>query len=335
MTKSSFNKIKHLYPYKTTHMRSHFLLLAGLAVSGSLSAQNDIDAAAREKAAEEAAKRAEATHEGWKTGGVFQLNMTQVYLSNWAAGGFSSVSGIAMFNGTANWKSGKKAWDNSLVLAFGGQDVHNGTGPQKTDDRIELNSKYGYELQKAWYLAALAQFRTQFTEGFNENGERISNLLAPAYALVGLGIDYKPNDKLSIYISPATARLVVVTDKTLWGGSTDPDLRVYGVLNGETTALEAGGYVRFQYTTPLAENISFMTRGDLFSNYLREPGNIDVTWETLWTFKVNNWFAATFNTLLIYDHDTNLPKVNPEGLPYAGPATQFKQTLGLGLTFNL
>ena len=26
-----------------------------------------------------------------------------------------------------------------------------------------------------------------------------------------------------------------------------------------------------------------------------------MTWETLWTFKVNEWFAATLNTMLIYD----------------------------------
>lgn len=313
----------------------HYLLALSLSIPMGAMAQGDIDAEAREKAAAALAARAEADSiGGWKTEGVFQLNLTQVSLTNWAAGGFSSISGIAMFNGTANWRKDKRAWDNSLALAFGGQDQQDGP-TVKTDDRIELNSKYGYELSKAWYVAGLAQFRTQFTEGFNAEGTRISNLMAPGYALIGVGMDYKPNDKLSIYMSPATARLVIVTDERLWGGSDDPDLRVYGVLNGETTALEAGGYVRFQYQTPLAENITFMTRGDLFSNYLREPGNIDVTWETLWTFKVNNWFAATLNTLLIYDHDTKLPKVNAEGLPYAGPATQFKQTLGLGLTVKL
>lgn len=313
----------------------HYLLAIGLGLPFGASAQGDIDAEAREKAAAALAARAAADSvAGWKTEGIFQLNLTQVSLTNWAAGGFSSVSGIAMFNGTANWKKDKRAWDNSLALAFGGQDQQDGP-TVKTDDRIELNSKYGYELSKAWYVAGLAQFRTQFTEGFNAEGTRISNLMAPGYALIGVGMDYKPNDKLSIYMSPATARLVIVTDDRLWGGSDDPDLRVYGVLNGETTALEAGGYVRFQYQTPLAENITFLTRGDLFSNYLREPGNIDVTWETLWTFKVNEWFAATLNTLLIYDHDTKLPKVNAEGLPYAGPATQFKQTLGLGLTVKL
>lgn len=260
--------------------------------------------------------------------------MTQVSLTNWAAGGFSSISGIAQFNGTANWKKGRRAWDNSMALAFGGQQVED-ADPVKTDDRIELNSKFGYELNKAWYAAALAQFRTQFTEGFNAEGQRISNLMSPGYLLGGVGFDYKPNDKLTVFMSPVTARLVIVTDKLLFGDSTDPELRVYGVKNGSTTELELGGYIRFQYQTQLAENITFMTRGDIFSNYLRDPQNIDVTWETLWTFKVNKWFAATLNTLLIYDHDTNLPKRDAEGNAYVGPGTQFKQTLGLGITVKL
>jgi len=312
-------------------------ILFALALASAISAQNDIDTKAREaaSAALTAKTPADTTGKLWTKTGVFNINMTQVNLTNWAAGGFSSVSGIAMFNGTANWKKERKAWDNSLVLAFGGQHVHNGTDPQKTDDRIELNSKYGYELAKSWYLAGLFQFKTQFTEGFNADGVRISNLMAPSYTLLGLGIDHKPNDKFSAFFSPVTARIVTVTDKTLWGGSTDPELRVYGVKNGSTTELELGGYFRLQYTTELAKNITFMTRGDVFSNYLRNPQNMDVTWETLWTFKVKEWFAATLNTLLLYDHDTNLPKVDAEGIPYLGPATQFKETLGIGLSFKL
>lgn len=311
-------------------------LLACALLPATVRAQNDIDPKAREAAAAAAAARhvSDSLDGLWQRSGVFSLNMSQTSLSNWSAGGFSSVSGIAMFNGALNRKKGNKAWDNSLVLAFGGQQIEDGD-PVKTDDRIELNSKYGIQISDHWYLANVFQFKTQFTEGFDNSGTRISNLLAPGYALFGVGMDYKPNDKFSIFLSPATARLVIVTDERLFGGSDDPDLRVYGVLNGNTTEFELGGYIRFTYTTELAENITFMTRGDAFSNYLRNPQNIDVTWETLWTFKVNDWFAATVNTLLIYDHDTNLPKTDAEGNTYLGPATQFKETLALGLTVKL
>jgi len=312
-----------------------FMIMVGLTTG--LWAQNDIDPDARAAAAAVGADKAarDTMPDGWTSAGVFNINLTQVNLTNWAAGGYSSVSGIAMFNGMANWKKGRKAWDNSLVLAFGGQDVHNGSGPQKTDDRIELNSKYGYELAKALYFAGIFQFKTQFTEGFEEDRTRISNFLAPAYTLLGVGLDYKPNKNLSAFFSPATARLVIVNDKTLWGGSVDPELRVFGVKNFETTALEFGGYIRVQYQTELAKNITFLTRGDVFSNYLRNPQNMDVTWETLWTFKVNSWFAATLNTLLLYDHDTNLTRTNAEGINYTGPGVQFKETLGIGLSFKL
>lgn len=313
------------------------LLVASLGtVPLGSQAQNDIDVKAREQAAATATARhsSDSTDGKWKHAGVFGVNLTQTSLTNWAAGGFSSVSGVALFNGTANWKKGRKAWDNGLVLAFGGQQIED-ADPVKTDDRIELNSKYGYELSKAWYLAGLFQFKTQFTEGFDANGTRISNLLSPGYTLLGVGFDYKPNDKFSVFMSPAVARLVIVTDESLFGGSTDPDLRVYGVLNGNTTELELGGYIRAMYTTTLAENITFMTRGDLFSNYLRNPQNIDVNWETLFTFKVNSWFNATLSTMLIYDHDTDIARKDGDGNVTVGPATQFKQTLGLGLTFAL
>ncbi|HQY00433.1 MAG TPA: DUF3078 domain-containing protein [Flavobacteriales bacterium] len=318
-------------------MTRYVLSILASAAFLPLAAQNDVDTEDRDAsaAAMQAALPPDTIPNGWQRSGIFNINMTQVNLTNWAAGGFSSVSGIAMFNGTANWKKDRKAWDNSLILAFGGQHIHNGSSPQKTDDRIELNSKYGYELKKSLYLAGVFQFRSQFTEGFNADGDRISNFLAPGYALLGVGLDYRPSENFTVFFSPLTARMIIMNDKTLFGGSTDPDLRVYGVKNGSTTELEVGGYVRMQYKRELAKNITFLTRGDLFSNYLRNPQNIDVTWETLWTFKVNEWFAATLNTVLIYDHDTNLPKVNPEGLPYTGPATQFKQTLGIGLSFKL
>lgn len=318
-------------------MTRYVLSILASAALLPLAAQNDVDTEDRDAsaAAMQAALPPDTIPNGWQRSGIFNINMTQVNLTNWAAGGFSSVSGIAMFNGTADWKKDRKAWDNSLILAFGGQHIHNGSSPQKTDDRIELNSKYGYELKKSLYLAGVFQFRSQFTEGFNADGDRISNFLAPGYALLGVGLDYRPSENFTVFFSPLTARMIIMNDKTLFGGSTDPDLRVYGVKNGSTTELEVGGYVRMQFKRELAKNITFLTRGDLFSNYLRNPQNIDVTWETLWTFKVNEWFAATLNTVLIYDHDTNLPKVNPEGLPYTGPATQFKQTLGIGLSFKL
>jgi hypothetical protein len=55
----------------------------------------------------------------------------------------------------------------------------------------------------------------------------------------------------------------------------------------------------------------------------------------LFTFKVNSWFAATLNTVLLYDDDTKFLQTGEDGLPYLAPRTQFKETLGIGISIKL
>lgn len=327
----------------TMHLKMTRLLLAiPLLMASAVHAQEDKaqrDAAA---SAMQAKTAADTTGKLWTKGGTVQLNMSQVSLTNWTAGGFSSVSGIAMFNGYANRKKGRHAWDNSAALAYGllAQDGHDAV---KTDDRIELNTKYGYELKKAWYLAALAQFKTQFTEGKDAaTGARISDFMAPGYLLLGVGADYKPNDHFSAFISPATARFTFVGNQALADAGAfgvDPatyDAQGAKLTNGASSLFEFGGYVKLMYTHDLAKNINFLTRADAFSNYLKNPQNLVVNWETLFTFKVNSWFAATLNTLLIYDDKAQVMKQwEDTDQQYAGKGTQFKEAIGLGLTLKL
>lgn len=322
---------------KTTLLLT-FLLVFAIAAN----AQEDKTQRDAATAAMQAKAAADTTGKIWTKGGTFQLNMSQVSLTNWSAGGFSSISGIGQFNAFANRKKGRFAWDNSVALAYGllAQD---GQDAVKTDDRLELNTKYGYELKKAWYLAMLAQFKTQFTEGKDPaTGTRISDFMAPGYLILGLGIDYMPNDHFSAFISPATAKITFVNDKDL------ADAGAFGVApatyddlgaklsSGENNLFEFGGYVKLMYTHDLAKNINFLTRADFFSNYLKNPQNIDVNWETLFTFKVNDWFAATLSTLLIYDDDTQIMKPW-EDTPqqYVGKGTQFKEAIGLGISLKL
>ncbi len=324
--------------------RTSLLVAASLAV---LSSKAQDDKATRDSTASRLSTFSAADTSGkiWTKGGVMQLNLSQVSLTNWAAGGFNSIGGIAQVYAFANKHKNKHVWDNSLILAFGGQlQSEQGTSyadgfPVKTDDRIELNTKWGRELKKPWYASVMAQFKTQFTEGFDAEGTRISNLFAPAYVLTGVGLDYRPNDNFSFFISPATMKMTIVNDESLFAGL-EEDARVFGVKNGSTTEVELGAYARILYKADLAPNITFLTRAEFYSNYLRNPQNVDVNWETLWTFKVNDWFAATLSTNLIYDHDIDVPKLVTDeatGLkvPAPGPGTQFKQTLGIGLTWKI
>src|SRR5882757_6084519 len=127
----------------------------------------------------------------WKTGGLYNLNFNQAALSNWAAGGDNSALSLStLLSVYAFYKDGKRSWDNSLDLAYG---IVNTTslGTRKSDDRIDLVSKYGYDLGKKWYLTSLFNFRTQFAPGYNYPDTKTkvltSTFLAPAYILLSLG----------------------------------------------------------------------------------------------------------------------------------------------------
>src|SRR6188508_296834 len=90
----------------------------------------------------------------WKFGSFTGINFNQVGLTNWAAGGVNSVSLAGLFNGYANYKKGNITWDNSLELGYG--TLKSGDNPfRKSDDKIDLNSKFGTLAKGKFYYSAM------------------------------------------------------------------------------------------------------------------------------------------------------------------------------------
>ena len=75
---------------------------------------------------------------------------------------------------------------------------------------------------------------------------------------------------------------------------------------------------------------------DIFSNYLNNPQNIDINWETLTNIKINKYFTALISTTLIYDDDIDIyiDNNNDGIIDEIGPRIQFKEIFGLGLAFT-
>jgi hypothetical protein len=280
------------------------------------------------------------TTQGWKKGGVFAVNLAQTSLTNWAAGGQNSVAVNSIFSIFANLKKGKSRWDNSLDLGYGILKQGKGSSPRKTDDKIDFLSKYGREAFKNVFYAALLNFKTQMTPGYNypDVDNKISDLFAPAYLLIALGMDYKPNAYFSAFVAPLTAKFTFVNDKILSAAG------AFGVTPGETVKSEMGGYVRVIYTkndfkNDFMKNVSFTTKIDLFSNYADKPQNIDINWETLIAMKVNKFISASINTQLIYDDNIKVPfdKNGINGIEAGesvGSKVQFKEILGVGFSYK-
>lgn len=281
----------------------------------------------------------------WKTGGNIGIQLNQAAYSNWQAGGVNSIATNSLLTLFANYKKGDWAWDNLLQLAYGlsFQD----TLFNKTDDRIELQSRVDRKLNKNWNMSAMLNFRTQFTNGYANPGEtgdenRISTILAPAYTLTGLGLTYKPNDKFNIFISPVTSKWTLVTDQRLANaGAFGVDAAVREgdsatgaiITEGKTSRWEVGGYLNLSYKTNLMENVDLQARLDLYSNYL--DGNyefVDVNGELILFMKVNKYITANLTLNMIYDHDVSFD-TNDDGA-LNGPRTQFKEVLGVGFAYK-
>jgi hypothetical protein len=282
--------------------------------------------------------------EGWKRGGIITLNVSQTSLTNWAAGGQNAFSANGLISLFANYKKGKSLWSNSLDVGYGTLKQGKDENFIKTDDKIDLLSKYGRKAAEHWYYATLFNFKTQITAGYNypNDSVKISALFAPAYILGSLGMDYKPNDDFNVYISPTTCKITIVSDQDLANqGAFGVAPAEYDDLNvliseGEKVRFELGGYLRLEYRKELMENVTVLTKLDLFSNYLDNPQNIDVGWETLITMKVNKYISATLTTHLIYDDDIDISvDKNDDGIAdEIGPRTQFKEVLGIGFSYN-
>ncbi|MBL6663781.1 MAG: DUF3078 domain-containing protein [Flavobacteriales bacterium] len=284
------------------------------------------------------------TKSDWELGGTSRLNFSQVALSNWSAGGQNSLTLNGLMSMHAHKSKGKGRWENFLEIGYG--TIKQGQSSWiKTDDRIDFTSKYNYEAKGKWYYAALLNFKTQLTDGYNypNDSVKISGLFSPAYFLESFGFEYKANDKFSCYIAPVTLKATIVGNQDLANlgafGVEAADVDTAGNIlrEGENTRTEFGGYIRIYFDTEVVENINLNTKLELFSNYLDKPQDIDVNWECLLSLKVNKFISATLSTQLIYDKDIDIATdSNNDGIiDTMEPKVQFKEVFGLGLTYTL
>lgn len=187
----------------------------------------------------------------WEESLKTNIKFGQTSLTNWAAGGDNTVTLQAFVDGNANYKRDKLFWNNRLQLDYGF--VYASSKPilQKSDDRIYLESKFGYKNanMKNFSLSVNYDFKSQFNTGYDyltpsvpsdkyqdaegnvpglnelphkdqislwKDARKIkSGFLAPAYTNLAVGIDVKPFKWLSLNIAPLTGGVVIVRDELL------------------------------------------------------------------------------------------------------------------------
>jgi hypothetical protein len=265
----------------------------------------------------------------WKISGQIGLAFSQVNLTNWAAGGQNSFSGNGLFRIVARYTRYKSSWDSYILTGYGL--IKQGSSKLiKNDDKLEFFTKYGYKTGKSWYFSGVLNFKSQFAPGYDNPQEaknKISDFFSPACLTTSIGMDYKPNDQFALFLSPLTSKLTFVREDSL--------KTAYGVSLDKNFRSEFGGFLKMIYKKDnLIKNVNLATTLDLFTNYLDHPERVDVSWELFIAMKVNKLLTVTLNTQLIYDYDIKFKEMDINGATVEKEKVQFKEILGLGLSYN-
>lgn len=265
----------------------------------------------------------------WTKGILTQVSFSQTALVNWTAGGNSNTTLNGYVDANANYAKNKFVWENRVqfgygfTYTFGDNEKH----PfRKSDDRLQLDSKMGHLISDRLYASGLFFFKTQISPGHNYGGDKkdmISNMLAPAYLNIGAGLDYKPFQCLSVYISPLTGSFVIVAPS-------DSAMRAsFGNKKDEAVRTQLGAQLKldFKYTY---QTFNISSQLSLFSNYLKNPQNIQVSWDLSASIQLIKYLTLTLRTNLIYDDNVKI--ANSAGEKCS--KVQFKEIGGVGFTYT-
>lgn len=311
-------------------------------------AQND-DAARSADLAKKAIK--DAKEDGWIRGGGFGLDLGQLLQINPKVGAGENRLGIGgAITYFAKYKKGLLSFDNigslNLSTVKLGTGIIAGTSSfakvkqpfQKSIDDLRFTSRLGYRTKadSKFSYAVDFGFLSQFTptyrgsdnknylKQFNTgsiNTSLVAKLFAPAYITLAPGIDYKPQENLSFFIAPFGYKSVIVADRDL------ARLNIHGnkwrsVNDFDLSDNQLGGLLKGIYTGKYANNkITHTSTLTLFSNYLRQPQNIDLDWINQFGFNIYKGFEISVWTDMFYDHDVKVQITDYSQLGGVKPTT--------------
>ncbi|MBQ8721509.1 MAG: DUF3078 domain-containing protein [Paludibacteraceae bacterium] len=337
------------------------LLLSIFALSALVASINAQDAAkaVAQSAQTEAAKIIETTkaeepekkESNWKISGIITFNASATGLVNWAAGGNNNINMVAAANVSFLYKNGPFAWDSNIDTDFGESYVENSNHAwQKTNDKLNISTKFGWEMAKSWYLTALGSFKTQYAFGYDYSQEElspISQIMTPSYTDLSVGIDWKPNSIFTVYVSPIAGRITTATNADLrakyFGADyVEKHLDPLTGLCDRNYQAEFGASLKAGVNYDKIENLKIISTVTVFTPYSAKP-HVDLDWDFSISYQFLKVLNVSLGTQLKYydrvlfdkvDPETKAPILNTDGTVAQGPRVQFKTILGLGIGYS-
>jgi len=276
-------------------------------------------------------------HIPWTFDGDGTIGFTQTYLENWKKGGKSALSLLMVLKASANYSSqdNKIKWENSGEIRNGWIRPGDANSElQKNDDKFEITSRFGVSAFKRWYYGAELNYNTQFFRGYkyptSSNPEPFSAFMAPARAFFKLGLDYKPNEDFSLFLSPLTIKNVYIRDTTLI------DQTKFGVAANKKSFWEPGLNADVKWKKALTPDITYETKYKMFINYKQPFKKFDINWENLLVMRLTDYINMRMMLHLIYDDDVLFPVYDDNDVQTGEkPRLQIKEFITVGFSYKI
>lgn len=257
----------------------------------------------------------------WRKELNVSLQITQNYATeNWYQGAANSFAMLASAKGKLSYKKDNYSWENVGEWRAG---VNTVSGDSlrivnTTDDLFRLNSKFGYQLHKQWYLSTNVEFRTNLMNNWRKNKyELASAFMTPIRFTWGVGIDYKPIKGLDVNISPGTFKMV-------YAMNADPaqvNVTDYGIEQGKNIMSEFGSSVRVDWKWRPLREIIVETNFYFFTNYKRIETELEVDVD----FVINRYLSAKLMLHPRYDSTVEISENRKTKI-------QFKEFISIGFS---
>ena len=278
----------------------------------------------------------------WLLGGDASLSFAATSLTNWVAGGEDQIGVRPAINLFANYKKGKRTFENYAILAYGILK----TGERKAvknEDRLHYTSKLGHQISPKLAYTSAFLARTQFAPGYKYSGNvitaKVSDFIAPLNMYLSVGIDYMPKKNISLMLSPIMGRATFVRSDSstvfiaagMMTEKIDEDGKKIQVPRH--SRYEYGGGALIKFNGNLFKNkVTYSSQLELFSNYVEKPQNI----ETLWLFdtKIMLFKNITASWQLQLKYDDNQKTIDEATGDLRGAKVQTKYFTGIGLFYQ-
>lgn len=245
------------------------------------------------------------------------LSFGQGFISdNWASGGESSLSILSDLKYFINYKKKTTTWENSFRYRLGA--LKSGSEElSKNEDKLEIQSKVGVKAFRHWNYATQFDLNTVLFNSYNASDREtvIANFLSPCNFTLSLGLDFKPKDNISLYLSPIAGQWVYVRD------TNKVDVTRYGIEAGKRYKSDAGAKIELKNKHSLFNFLDIDNHLMLFSSYYEQPEKLTVDWRLTLKFKINYFMQTSIYANAVYNQNDS-------------KKIQFKETLNLGVHFR-